>query len=171
MDKFDRFISKFFIIILFVLCVSCQEMLPAGFWSHFLAENLVENNSDQGLYGGIRSLHWRSSKDKTFKSVDLLAFARSKGWEIIDSLDISRETINSWESRGPKFPFTYGDSILSNNQNLVFPRWIITDAKLYRFSTGWIAIEPGYTRETSKNGYILISTSGREFSIYHLWGD
>lgn len=171
MNKLRHVISKFFIVTLTIFCVSCQEMLPAGFWNHFRTKNLVENNSNQGPYGGIRSLHWRSNKDKTFKSVDLVTFARNNGWEFRDSLDISHETLNSWESRGPRFPFTFGDSVLSNNPNLVFPRWITTDAKLYRFSTGLTAIEPGNERETSKNGYILISSSGREFSVYHLWGE
>lgn len=171
MNKLLHVIFRFFIVTLIIPFLSCQKIFPAGFWTNYRIQNLVENNSNQGPFGGRRSLYWHSDIDKTFRSDQLIAFALKNGWEVHDSLNISRDALKSWESEGPKFPFSYKDFIINDSRNLVFPRWITTDSKLYRFTTGWVALEPGTNIETNKNGYILISSNGKDLSIYHLWGE
>ncbi|SKC72811.1 hypothetical protein [Ohtaekwangia koreensis] len=76
-----------------------------------------------------------------------------------------------WDLNGPTFPFTYADFSDEDMQTSTFPRWITSDVHLYRFKTGWIAVEPGNARDTENNGYIVIGADGEEMSVYHLWGE
>jgi hypothetical protein len=45
------------------------------------------------------------------------------------------------------FPFTYSEFSDSSVVDVGFPKMIQSDIELYRFSTGWIAIEPGNAEE------------------------
>lgn len=159
------------IIIYLVILSSCGKASPAGFWTYYRKDLLIKSQSDQGPYGGHRELYWKSNKKNTFASRDLIDFATRNGWQIADSIHIKAEILKKWMNDGETFPFTYSDFNDSSITRSKFPGWISSDVQLYRFKTGWIAVEPGNARETEKNGYIVINANGTELAVYHLWGE
>ena len=164
-----KFLVTFLIFIVFV--TSCSKTTPAGFWTTFHKDRLVKNICDQGPRGGHQELYWKATTKNSFTRVRLIEFAEQNGWQLVDSTSFPADTLKKWHNNEQTFPFTYTDFADKSMNTATFPRWITSDIKLYRFKTGWIAVEPGNARETEKNGYILLNLDGTEFSVYHLWGE
>ncbi len=159
------------ILITAMLFSSCHKVTPAGFWVNHREEYLIESENDQGPWGGHRALYWRADFKYTFRPAEVIDFATENGWQITDSIFFSANDLIKWDFNGPTFPFTYADFSEEDMQASTFPRWITSDVRLYRFKTGWIAVEPGNARDTENNGYIVIGADGKEMSVYHLWGE
>lgn len=161
----------YIIILLAFLGSSCNKLSPAGFWTNYEKELIKEKYSNQGPWGGKRYIHWQANDNHFFDLKNMFEFANDNGWHLIDTIMFSSEDLKRFtKNNKPSFPFTYTDfnDPLDDNQ---FPRWIITDATLYRFTTGWVAIEPGNLNSTEFNGYLLVNDKENEVTIYHLWGE
>jgi hypothetical protein len=147
-------------------------MSPAGFWTGYQRDLMIHNNSDQGPWGGWREIHWQCSDDQAFDVRHVVEFASKNGWELMDSTFLSEDDMKPWGYGGViQFPFTYSDFSEPRDFHLKFKRWISTDLMAYRFTTGWIAVEPGNASHTELNGYILFSSDKKQMTVYHLWGE
>lgn len=154
--------------------LSCNKAVPAAFWEDFPEGALVENISDQGPYGGHRAMHWQAKKTGAFTPHSILRFAETRGWKLQDSLQRTKQQLLSWryDSR-PIFPLAHEGftETVSTATFQDFPRWIETDATIYRFKTGWMAIEPGSDLSTEENGFVIVDQTRSAMSVYHLWGE
>jgi len=72
------------------------------------------------------------------------------------------------------FPLTstgFSDTLLNDSHLTDFPRWFGGQVKVYKFKTGWVAIEPGTDNTIEENGFVIINSDKREIAVYHLWGE
>ena len=115
-------------------------------------------------------MYWKTDNKNTFAAKQVIDFATKNGWELVDSILFPSDTLGKWKTEHT-FPFTYSDFSDTTMNMEAFPRWIMSEVEVYRFKTGWIAVEPGNARETDKNGYVTINSDGTELSVYHLWGE
>lgn len=160
------------IVLLLVLMLSCNRLRPAVFWSNYRKQLIKESKWDLGPWGGFVAMHWRAPQDSTFSVKNITHFADKNGWQRIDSISMTREAVGQWMNfSDPVFPFAYTDFSDHKSLDFRFPRWIDSDIVIYRFKTGWIAVQPGNARETDINGYVVISADKLQFSVYHLWGE
>lgn len=65
----------FILLGLIVLCESCSNLSPAGFWTSFQKDLIIKQESDQGPWGGTRIIHWKTKSIKPFSEKELLDFA------------------------------------------------------------------------------------------------
>jgi hypothetical protein len=72
-------------LVLMLVLSSCN-MMPAAFWRNYRPEFILEKNSDQGPWGGVRKIIWRSEVTNTFNSKQLIDYASQNGWQLTDSL-------------------------------------------------------------------------------------
>lgn len=155
--------------------MSCNKIMPAGFWKNYENHLLVTDISDQGPYGGHRAMHWENVRANIFNSKNAIDFAISNGWVFVDSSKFESSEIENWQySNQPVFPLSHTgfDSSSSNNStHSDFPRWIVLKLHVYKFKTGWITINPGTDDSMDENGFIVISNDGSKMSVYHLWGE
>ena len=149
--------------------------MPSGFWNAFQTDFLKENVSDQGPYGGHRAILWHAPDSLRFRTLEVLGFAKSNGWNLVDSLRVDSSAIRSWQWLGnPVFPLSSdGFSLVAEYDYIYkyFPRWIFSNAVVYIFKTGWLTYQPGSDNSTDINGFILLSEDGKILSVYHLWGE
>ena len=162
-------------IILTLAFTSCDKATPASFWKNYQKDCLVRNITDQGPYGGHRAVYWKSDKAHTFKSANALDFATKNGWTLIDSSKFDYEQTNKWTyNRQTIFTLThmgFSDTLLNNAHLTDFPRWFGGQLTVYKFKTGWVAIEPGTDSSVEENGFVVINEYGTEMAVYHLWGE
>jgi hypothetical protein len=165
------------LILLFFLAFtffSCNKGTPASFWNKYYSHLLVEEINDQGPYGGHRAIYWKGDKENVFSATNVIAFANKNGWKLVDSSRFTGEQSNKWVyGDKPIFPLShtgFSDSIKNNSTYQYFPRWFRGEVKLYKFKTGWVAIEPGSDNSNEENGFVLLSKDKNEMIIYHLWG-
>lgn len=157
---------------LLMILASCKKLKPAGFWEGYQELFMKKNVSEFGPYGGFRAMYWHASERSSFSIHDILKFAQNNGWQCVDTILISSDTLAK-HLVGSKsyFPFSYTDFSNMDNLELEFPRWINSDVVLYRCRTEWLAVQPGNAIQTEINGYIVISADSLQFSVYHLWGE
>lgn len=150
---------------------SCQRLRPAGFWGGFMPQFCLANVSDAGPFGGTTAMYWKLTGGAVFSEKDLFAFASQNGWKYVDAIKVPADTVSTWVSGEPVFPFAYTDFTDDDITLTAFPRWIESEIVVHRFKTNWIAVEPGNVRETRVNGYIVLSSDKKQLSVYHLWGE
>ncbi len=172
----ERIINCFIFCIFGILIssfVSCNRLVPAGFWQKYKKGLIQKEQSDQGPWGGYRILHWESKDNYNFEPDDILKYAKENGWTLIDSSEYGVNLPKSWTYSDKKvFPYNYDESIdLDNQINDKLQRWIESDFKLFSFKTGWIIINPGTDESTERTGFVLISNDNRKLTVYHLWGE
>lgn len=155
------------IFLLLIASFACKSRVPAGFWLKFTPNSIILHDSKQGLYGGRSFTCWQTSGNDIFNISDFKNFAKNHGWKLQDSFKIK----SSWLAKFNFFPFTYSRFSDSNLVDVGFRSWVLSDAILYRFNTGWIAVEPGNAKETDQNGYVVISSNGSRVAVYHKWGE
>jgi len=168
--------SNLLLIFTFALgYLSCNKGTPAGFWQNFKENLLIKNISDQGPYGGRRIMYWKTEKINTFDSKTIIGFAIKNGWKLIDSLAFNQNQVSKWTyDNTPIFPLShtgFSDTITNNSTYKHFPRWINGQIKIYKFKTGWVAIEPGTDNSIEGNGFVVVNENENEMSVYHLWGE
>ena len=165
----------FLIVIVTLAFTSCSKATPAGFWKNYRKDLLVKNISDQGPYGGHRAVYWKSDEANTFRSANVLVFARKNGWTFVDSSEFNSDHTNKWTYNNKAvFPLTsigFSDTLLNDAHLTDFPRWFGGQVRVYTFKTGWVQIEPGTNNSVEENGFIVINSDGTEMSVYHLWGE
>ena len=166
----------FFLTLFFALAFSsCNKGVPAGFWKNFQSKYLNKNISDQGPYGGHRAIHWKADQTNVFNANIILEFANENGWTLIDSSDSYQNQTDKWVyDKKPIFPLSHtGLSDTANNVSTYeyFPRWFGGHIKIYKFKSGWVAIEPGTDISQEENGFIILNSDNSEMAMYHLWGE
>ena len=72
---------------------------PAGFWESYQSELIVDRESDQGGYGGHRWIHWESDEAGAFVEAAVRSFAAEEGWEVVERIELTEETVLSWAGR------------------------------------------------------------------------
>lgn len=141
---------------------------------NFQKEDLKENISDHGAYGGHIAMHWKL-KEGTFRSREVIDFATGNGWELVDSLEVQPDDLKTWDYNGrPVFPLSFrgfSSTPVNDSAHEKFPRWMNTGLKVYMFKTGWITVEPGTGISNEVNGFVVLGGRGSEMSVYHLWGE
>ncbi len=162
-------------VIFILVFISCNKLIPAGFWKNYKTDLLAKNISDQGPYGGHRAIYWKSKKPSTFDTKNILDFASKNGWELTDSVEFSQNQTMKWTYDNKEiFPLSssgFSDTIKSTSTYRYFPRWFGGQLKIYKFKTGWMTIEPGTDNSIEENGFVLLSNDKSELAVYHLWGE
>lgn len=154
-------------ILLAVIATSCNRLGPAGFWTRFHKDLIKIEHSDQGPSGGHREIYWESETKNTFTVTELVGFAKKNGWQLVDSVSFSIDTLNSRSFSQLKND-DYSVDILKDR---IWPDMKPHDNRLFIFKTTWLAVEPGNTRETYDNGFAVLNSSGTTLKIYHVWGE
>ena len=165
--------SAILVTLVFVLS-ACDKKAPAGFWTNYEKELIVQNISDQGPWGGNRVIHWSSETAATFDNEKIIEFANKNNWTIIDSSDYSETDLKEWyDNEKPIFPIilTGFEPIEKDSSSYKdLPRWITNELTVYKFKTNWIVVYPGTDDSTIENGFVIISKDRKEMTVYHLWG-
>jgi hypothetical protein len=155
--------------------VSCNRATPAGFWKNYKSNLLIRNISEQGPDGGHTAMYWKADNANTFRSKNVLEFAKTNGWTLVDSSTFNQDETNKWTYiNNAIFPLTstgFSDTLLNDQHLLNFPRWFGGKIKVYKFKTGWVAIEPGTDNTIEENGFVLIADNENEMAVYNLWGN
>ncbi len=159
--------------LLLVLCLSgCNRLTPAGFWKYFDAEHIEKNISDQGPWGGHRTVFWHNAKGG-YNQDAILKFAAENDWKLL-----SMKKIEAQNSAGPKLA-NQSDDILKDedftinyvntDDDLGFPGCINNDCILYEFDSGWTRVSEGET--VTAYGYILMNYNKTRMTMVHSWGE
>jgi hypothetical protein len=143
---------------------SCSWM-PAAFWEKYRPELILEKNSDQGPWGGVRKIVWKSEKPAVFTAEQLIDYAAQNGWQLVDSLSLID---GSLEMPADASGTDYSFSIL---QREALHLLNATTCRIFLFKTGWIAVEPGNARDTEVNGFLVLNSDGAELAMFHRWGE
>jgi hypothetical protein len=162
-------------LLLTLAFASCNKATPAGFWKSYQKKYLVKNISNQGPYGGHRAIYWKSDQPSTFTSSCFLDLAIKNGWTLVDSSEFTEDQIHKWTYiNKPIFPLSHtglSDTAASVSTYEHFPRWFSGRIKVYKFKSGWIAIQPGTDNWIEENGYVILNNDESEMGVYHLWGE
>lgn len=128
---------------------------PAAFWGTFHPELIVDHSSDQGPWGGTRSLTWRTSGATTFDFGSAAAFAQENGWKLL-----AREHSAS-SNRIP----------LPNGPESTEPQFLVEPSMIGRFESGWIREDPGTNETSPAYGYLQVTDDGKAMYVFHFWGN
>jgi hypothetical protein len=152
------------LILLSVVSPSCSRM-PAAFWKNYHPELILEKSSDQGPWGGVRKIVWKSETANTFTAKQLIDYAAQNGWQLADSLILIG---GSLEIPANASGTDYSLSIL---QEEALQLLNATTCRIFLFKTGWIAVEPGNARDTEITGFLVLNPNGDELAMFHRWGE
>ena len=128
---------------------------------------LLTKNSNQGPWDGKRELCWKSKTINTFNNKELIEFATTNDWKLLDSISFFSDTLTQISFSKLKND-EYSLQLLNKN---VLPKINSNFNRIFIFKTAWLAIEPGNSRETFENGFAAINSDGTELKIYHFWGE
>jgi hypothetical protein len=157
----------FLLIGLIILCESCSNLSPAGFWTSFHQELIIKHESDQGPWGGKRIIHWKTKSTKPFNEKELLNYATKNDWKLLESHSFETSTENNTNFKRLKSNEYSLDKLLKE----VLTKEIIQGWKLYVFKTTWMLVDQKDIGETFENGFILLNSSKTELKIIHFWGE
>jgi hypothetical protein len=147
---------------------------PAGFWTAYRPDDIVEKNSDQGPWGGSMWIHWAAASPSAFDLGEAVRFAEGNGWTCGEPETYPAARLSTWMHLGrPVFPLFFGepDGGTIDAGNAEFPRHILHDSLIVRCETGWMRVAPGTGDSSPAYGYIQISAEGSLLAVYHLWGE
>jgi hypothetical protein len=147
-----------------ILITACSKTTPAGFWINYQKGLVTSKTNDQGPWGGKSEIHWKSNNANPFSTKEILDFATQNGWQLTDSLIYKKNSIKPFTNYNDK---DYSYRLLENFLN----KSNSVENYVYVFKTNWLAVEPGNERETNKNGFIVINSNRKEYTVYHLWGE
>jgi len=163
---------KLFLLILAVVFVSCNKLTPAGFWKSFDSDHIIKNSSDQGPWGGHRTITWKNQAN-IYNSADIIKFAESNGWKLSDTeiIDTLADRNVSIKNEGDKLPEDADLVIYGGNTeaNLSFSGCVNGGCTLYEFDSGWTRVDEDET--ISAKGYILINANKTGMTMFHSWGE
>jgi len=152
------------ILTLSILITACSKTTPAGFWINYQKGLISSKANDQGPLGGDSEIHWKYNSAKAFSTKEILDFATKNGWQLTDSLVYKKKLIKPFTNYNDKdYSYCLLETFLNKSG--------ATENYVFVFKTGWIAVEPGNERETNKNGFVIINSNRKEFTVYHLWGE
>jgi hypothetical protein len=159
-----------------LLLSACNIISNSSFWLAFQKGNQVSKNYNQGARGGYLQVSWKCSNENCFQTKELSKYAKQNGWEYLDSIAITKNECINWKYNDKDiFPlantgFNYRDIVVSSSFQH-FPRDIDTDLTVYRFKTKVLLFEAGTDENTDINGFIVVSKSKKQMSVYHYWGE
>lgn len=150
--------------------------MPAAFWKDYKTDLIKIKESDQGPWGGTRSIFWSSKIKYKFQIEDITRYASVNGWILVDSFQQDQNQLKRWKDNGNEiFPAVLTDIYGTENKDSIyfhnFPRWIQQDLTVYKFNTGMLQFYPGSDESTAVTGFLLLGKDGSEMTIYHLWGE
>lgn len=147
-----------------ILTIACSKTAPAGFWIKYQKDLIASKTNDQGPWGGNSEIHWKSNTAKVFSTKEIIDFATKNGWQLTDSLVYNKESIKPFTNYNDKdYSYRILETFLNKSDS--------SENYVFVFKTGWIAVEPGNESETNKNGFVVINSNRKEFTVYHLWGE
>lgn len=125
---------------------------PAGFWKAYHPGCVVESSSDQGPWGGTRTLRWAACGSVRYSPDDVRAFAKRHGWKLLDEVDgeTAAREVGS------------GDT---------YPRFMKVPSIVLRFDTGWMREEPGSGEMSTAVGYVQVARDGSSMYLFQFWGN
>lgn len=169
--------KQLFILAMAILSLfSCSFISSSNFWLTFQKENQISKNNSQGARGGHLQISWECSNENCFNTKEIINYARQNGWEYLDSIAISKNILYNWKYNDKDiFPlantgFNFRD-IVGSSSFQYFPRYIETDLTVYRFKTNVLLFEAGTDDGTDINGFVVVSQSKKQMSVYHYWGE
>lgn len=164
--------KQLFLLILAVVFVSCNKLTPAGFWKSFDSDHIIKSSSDQGPWGGHRTITWKNQAN-IYNSADIIRFAERNGWKLLDmkTIDTIANRNVSIKNESNKSPENADLAIYGGNTeaNLSFSDCVNDGCTLYEFDSGWTRVEEGET--ISAKGYILINANKTRMTMFHSWGE
>jgi len=160
---------RVFTLIGIMLLTACGRWMPAGFWDEFHPELIQKNKNDQGPWGGHRATWWKATDPYTFTPDKVIRFATLHGWAFVDTM--AYEAIIGGRHHFPLGHSGIDTSQVNNFTHHPFPIWTTLPSTLYRFKTDWITVVPGTDEAYDAYGYVVIDRSGKEMTVYHLWGE
>ena len=164
------------IILFATTLLSCNKINPGGFWESYNKNFIIENISDNGLWGGHRTIFWKRSESNIFNVKETLSFANRNGWRLVDSTEFDAIQTSRWViyDNKPVFPLTnfgFTDSVIQSKQLDHFPRRFDGPVVIYKFKTGFVIIDPETNESIEDNGFLMINKSRTSMAVYHLWGE
>jgi hypothetical protein len=129
---------------------------PAGFWKAYHPEFISAKYSDQGPWGGERSITWHSPGRGTFTFARARAFAEDHGWKLL--------------GQASYVPRNAGKNPTQETPSHA-PKFLGTPSVVGRFDSGWIREDPGTSEVTPALGYVQVSEDGSEMYVHHFWGN
>jgi hypothetical protein len=147
---------------------------PSGFWKKYRSDLVVDRFSDQGPWGGLRWIQWRSELEGTFSEDQLREFAESNGWKFLHRKQYDRDAMVDWRYDGdPVFPLNFPGHKPGHTYAGVrdYPRHWDGPCLVLTFDSGWIREDPGTNETSTAFGYVVLSENGRKLAMYHFWGN
>lgn len=157
-----------------------SALSPAGFWSEYRRDELVDHESDQGPFGGRRWLRWRADREGAFDARDVASFAAEHGWTLHSSERVPAEKIREWMATcqlplaecNPStnhVPFDLAADYVALPPRLSRSR--AHEVEALSFDTGWVLYPDTLDHAWTVVGYAFLSADGRELVVTHHWGE
>lgn len=144
------------ILVLTALLASCKVVRgPAGFWKSYQPGLITLRESDQGPWGGERSLGWTSATAGTFRFEEASSFASRNGWRLVSKVRYSGAGV---------VPFV-------EHQEEDQPAFLNVSSTIGRFESGWLREDPGTGETTPAFGFVQVSEDGTKMYVHHFWGN
>jgi hypothetical protein len=157
-----------------------SALSPAGFWSEYRRDELVDHNSDQGPYGGRRWLRWRAEQEGAFEARDVARFAAEHGWTLHSSERVSVRELREWMATC-QLPSAVCDPSTNHVPADLAADYVSLPPRLSRspgnelealsFDTGWVQYHDDFGLAWTVVGYAILSADGRELVVTHHWGE
>jgi hypothetical protein len=158
-----------------IIFCSCDKAMPAAFWSSYKDDLIKENISDQGPWGGHRSIYWESKRDGEFNIKAVIDYTSNSGWTLVDKTGFSRKEVEQWTSDGAKiFALDPEGHAAGHGMSTIyqtFPRWISDNLEVLKFNSGWLIVKADTDESMIAYGYVLINRRGNKMTVYHFWGE
>lgn len=159
------------LLIFMVVFASCNKLSPASFWKNLDNEHIVKSTSDQGPWGGKRTISWKN-RAGIYKRGYVVRFAEKNGWKlkyttVIDTL-LDRNISIDNEGLSPEDAelVLYGGN---TDANYSFSGCVNNGCTLYEFDSGWTKVIEW--EDVMATGYILVNSAGTRMTMFHSWGE
>lgn len=157
-----------------------SALSPAGFWSEYRRDELVDHKSDQGPFGGRRWLRWRADRGGAFDARDVASFAAEHGWTLHSRERVSANEISEWMATC-QLPLAECNPTTSHVPSDLAADYVALPPRLSRsrahelealsFETGWVQYPDTLDHAWTVVGYAFLSADGSELVVTHYWGE
>jgi hypothetical protein len=138
--------------------------MPSGFWKKFCKKYIVADKSDQGAWGGHRTMVWQTETPDYFDKEKIISFAWSNGWTLTDSSLIFSNQTKSWYANDTKMDAPFEDATTA--------KWLNTDMKILKFdSKMMIESSLDSAKFTPAYGYVFVNADKNEMIMFEKWGE
>ncbi len=155
---------------------SCVHSSPSGFWLDFNEKYQTNHINNQGPWGGIRVIHWKSEVEK-FDKNQIIEFAKANGWLFKSDTTFKSYLTQTWLSNNKSIFPLYWKGFIPMPDNSIhseferFPRWISGNINVLSFNTNFISINLETQETILINGFIILNEQQSEMTLYHNWGE